>query len=174
MFDWDRDYDSVVERRAEDSGISLPAAAIEAPSPWTSRVGQRLQGMAGRALMSMAVVLSLGAAGTTALVLQDAPAARHVTAALALPLYWLGLDDSRMPEELLAYDQTQYDNFRHGIARFSDADLLTYVHHAEASLAGDSGLAAFTRDALFLSYREMDRRGLARPSARLAAFDGHL
>lgn len=172
MFDWDRDYDSVVERSAAESGIVIHAEpAVSAPAPGrVERLTSRLRGAAGRSLMAVAVVLGLGAAGSTALLLQDAPSLYRLQAALAVPLQFLGLDDSAMPAELIAYDQTQYDNFRHGIARFSDTDLAAYARSAEATLAGDSALEAFTRDALFLTYREMERRGLVRPTASLAGF----
>lgn len=76
-----------------------------------------------------------------------------------------------MPQGLIVYGEEQYLNFRRGIVRFSDSDLLEYA----ATTARDMGapgdlMTPFLLDALFLTYYEIERRGLSRPLAS-AEFD---
>ena len=155
MFDWDSDYESVIDGQPDALAELLPAAVLAAPTP---SILSRLRGVAGRSLMGVAVVAGLAVAGSVQM--QGGPVLQEMRTLMALPMQMLGWDDSVMPEGLLAYDQAQYDNFRYGIAGFSDSELLAYARETQAMVAGDGLLAAYSRDALLLTYREMNRRGL--------------
>lgn len=161
MFDWDSHYEDVVATtRIQD--------LTEADgTPRWRRWARQGRALAGRWTMAGAVALGMYAAGSGALTLRrETPA--HLWDTISTPvLHVLGLDDSALPPGLLAYDQTQYDRFRHGIARFTDAELLDYARVTQRDLDGSNAMAAYTHDALLLAHREIDRRGLHRPLASL-------
>ncbi|MCA0203747.1 hypothetical protein [Pararhodobacter sp.] len=163
MFDWDKHYDDVV---ATAPVMVTPVAQPEPGSRWTRWAGGA-RAFAGRWAMAGAVALCLGAAGFGALMVPPGAPGRWYSAAMGWSAVRLGLDDPTMPAELLAYDQAQYDNFRRGIARFSDAELLDFLRVTQRELNGRNVMAAYTQDALFLTQREIDRRGLIRPLSSL-------
>jgi hypothetical protein len=165
MFDWDTHYDEVVADATEGK-----TDAAGDPAPERASWAQRARAFAGRWAMAAAVAVGMSAAGTGALLVpRDAPE-RWMAQASAWSTTLLGavgLDDSALPEGLLAYDQAQYDRFRRGIARFSDDELLDYARTTQRDLNGSNVMAAYTHDALFLTQREIERRGLNRPVASL-------
>lgn len=153
MFDWDKDFEEVTTTRP----VIAPVAV--APSAHRGRIR--------RALLTYAMPLVVVGALWTAT--QQTAAAPGVAFA---GVSMLGLLSTPvMPEGLRSYDQTQFDNFRAGIARFSDADLLAYAvathrDHVESRLADQD----WAHDMLILTNQEIDRRGLQRPSV-MAALD---
>jgi len=154
MFDWDADYEGVVQSRViaiQGNGDHKPAR----PS--------RHRLIAGVVALALAL-------GTGAAVLVTLPAGPSIPG-LAAMVRWPAQTPA-LPAGLHAYDHSQFLNFHRGIARFSDAELLSYARETERSLTGDNPMAAFTRDALFLAQREIDRRGLRRPLGSLRAAFG--
>ena len=164
MFNWDADYDDLVKDRAVLIAATAdlqPEAAGAAPSlrERAASLVSHLQGFAGKWAMAGAVALMLGALGTTAAFVPRAGGDVSLASFTDWSLGILGLAEP-MPEGLLAYEQPQFDNFRRGIARFSDAELIDYLRAAQRDLDAGSPTADFTRDALFLAHREVERRGL--------------
>jgi hypothetical protein len=79
-----------------------------------------------------------------------------------------GVDFGEPPAELVAYGPEQFRNFMLGIADFSDADLLDYAAVTARDIGGHADPATpFMLDVLFLTHREIERRGLRRPTASL-------
>lgn len=164
MFNWDEDYETLVTT----STVVLRDIPADAPqaTPWLTRV----RDIARRAMMPALVALGLTAVAAG---VQFVPSFNN-GAALSSLTQWSSLvfgdGDVVMPDALHTYDQSQYDRFRHGIAGFSDADLLDYARTTQASLIGAGDvMGGFLMDALYLAEREIDRRGLPRPMASLAA-----
>lgn len=164
MFDWDKHYDDVV---ASAPIAVAPVARQPEPGSRLTRWAGGVKALAGRWAMAGAVALCLGAAGFGALLVPPEAPGRWYSAALGWSAARLGFDDPTMPAELLAYDQAQYDNFRRGITRFSNAELLDFLRVTQRELNGRNVMAAYTQDALFLTQREIDRRGLTRPVSSL-------
>ncbi|MCB1362075.1 MAG: hypothetical protein KDJ96_13875, partial [Rhodobacteraceae bacterium] len=66
-----------------------------------------------------------------------------------------------MPDGLVTYDQSRFDNFRAGIVGFSDSELRSYARRTLLDIrAMDNPMTASLLDALVLVRQEMDRRGL--------------
>ncbi|MFN4099883.1 MAG: hypothetical protein ACK4GT_08905, partial [Pararhodobacter sp.] len=142
MFDWDTDYEGVVESRV----LCVHERAAPATASLRQRLTGGLGGLAGRCVM--AGVVALGLAGAALVTVPGAP-----VPVFAMLVSWPAQAPA-MPDGLHAYDHSQFINFHRGIARFSDADLLNYARETERTLAGDNPMAAFTRDALFLTHGE--------------------
>ncbi len=148
MFDWDEDYESLV------APVGVTVAALAPRRSVIDALGDGARRLALAAL----VALALGVAGAAALI---GPA--DIRAQVA-SLGWMWGTQAAMPAALLHYEQSQFDNFRRGIAGFSDADLLGYANSLQRDLHSAGGLmTGFTRDALYLAQMEIDRRGLQRP-----------
>ena len=161
MFDWDTQYEDVV------TATAFPIVIETDATPRLKRWVRRSRALAGRWVMAAAVAAGMFGAGTGALMVpRDAP--EHWLASITeLTMQVLGHDDSAMPSGLLAYDQAQFDRFRHGIAGFTDSELLDFARVTQRDLSGANVMAAYTHDALLLAHLEIDRRGLHRPLASL-------
>lgn len=147
MFDWDLDYDSLVTRNAS---ALRPA---ESATPRARKTGRRLLiGVAAILLtfLSAAFVSPQLALGIAELV---SAGSTGVT----------GLAETTMPAGLLAYDQQQYDRARRGLARFTDDELLDLAGTTQRMLDGENPMGAYTHDMLFLTWREIEQRGLLPP-----------
>ncbi len=161
MFDWDSHYEDVV------AATVLPEVTEAEAAPRLKRWASRGRALAGRWAMAAAVAAGLFAAGTgVSMIPRDAPGA-WLSAVSRQTMQVLGLDDSAMPAGLLAYDQAQFDRFRHGIAGFTDSELLDFARVTQRDLNGVNTMAAYTHDALLLTHLEIDRRGLHRPFSSL-------
>ena len=173
MFNWDSDYDDLVEDRSDLLRRETPSPTKAGIAPGSSlrdraaSVVANFRGFAGKWAMAGAVAVMLGALGTTAVfVPRDGGPSVAAFAEWSLALVGLG---GQMPEGLLAYEQAQFDNFRRGISGFTDADLFDYLRANQRDLEAGSPTSDFTRDALFLAHREVERRGLPMPVASLDA-----
>lgn len=150
MFDWDQDFDDVIKTRP------IPVA-VPAVQPGSGRIRRALLTFG----MPLAVVAALWGAN------HSTPGGPMVAvSAVGLMSF---LSPVSMPDGLLTYDQSHFDNFRAGIARFSDAELLAYAvatqrDHAESRLADRD----WAHDMLILTRQEIDRRGLVQPPAMAA------
>lgn len=151
MFDWDQDCDNVT---------SAPATApVASASPDRGRLR--------RGLMSLGVPLVVVAA------LFIAPGFAPASPNAALAGFALSRlsPEPAMPAGLLSYDRDRYDNFRSGIARFSDSEVLAYAAATRRDQANPRLIFAdWDRDALHLTELEITRRGLQVPVAAGAAF----
>lgn len=161
MFDWDTDFDAVVEERRI--------------APVTSRATETrgvLRCALTRWAAPLAVVAGLALAGSLVMGPQTA-VGRFASASVGHAQALLfGAPVEEPPAELIAYGPEQFHNFMRGIAAFSDADLLTFASSTQQSLGDHANPAtAFQLDVLFLTYREIERRGMARPVAWLAVQD---
>lgn len=146
MFDWDQDCDTVTSAPA-----TAPVASASAD-----------QGRLRRGLMALGVPLGVVAA------LFIAPASPN--AALAGFALSRLSPEPAMPAGLLSYDRDRYDNFRSGIARFSDSEVLAYAAATRRDQANPRLIFAdWDRDALHLTELEITRRGLQLPVAAGAA-----
>ncbi len=153
MFDWDRDFEAVVQRQLD--GVT-PTAAPTRQRPLIRR---------GVAALGVAVI---GIAMLTA----SLPIAPGRAATMAMAIVWPGFTAADpMPDDLLAYERAQFDSFRRGIARFSDADLIGFAEVTQRSF-GDATdpMTAYSVDAVSLALHEIERRGLSRPAGN-AAFE---
>lgn len=148
MFDWDRDFEEVTAARCLANRAA--STAIAAPN----------RGRIRRALMTVGLPLVMVGALFTAPTF--APASSDAVFG-AFGLSHLTLEPA-MPTGLLSYDQAQFDNFRQGIARFTDSELLA---HAAASRRDAVNprltMADWDLDALRLTELEIARRGLRMP-----------
>lgn len=144
MFDWDQDFDEVVTRH------SLPG--VQAAHPVAQPTGRIRRALLALGVPAIAMAALLAAPSF-------APADTRATFA-AFGFSRLAMDPG-MPEGLLSYDQAQYDNFRHGIARFSDSELLAFAAATRRDQANPRLTPAdWDLDALRLTDLEIVRRGL--------------
>ena len=155
MFDWDRDFDTTVQHRLIDHAEVLSAS----PTPGQPR--QHLRWGIG-----MAVALLLAGSATLAGLVSVGPVrAGAVSIASVWPSVLMGADPVTMPADLLTYERPQFDSFRQGIARFSDADLLGFAEATQRGLGPLSDpMTAYGLDALALTDQELGIRGLSRPA----------
>jgi len=169
-FDWDRDCDQLLRRGGGGGGgaggggvASVPGNPF-APERDTERASGLARGAApapvrGRLVfVGVAGGLLLAGAGLLAprvgLPATGAASRGPVIAAALRPGGALPAVDLRV------YGPEQVAAFRRGIARFSDADLLTHASGLERDLAAGGSLAPWLADMLALSRHEMARRGL--------------
>lgn len=144
MFDWDQDFDDVTSSRR------LPQAAAPV-------VAAPRRGHIRRAL------ITLGLPVVVVVALFAAPSFAPASSGAALGGFGLSrlTLDAGMPDGLLSYDQTQYDNFCRGIVRFSNSELLAFAAATRRDQANARRvIASWDRDALRLADREIARRGL--------------
>lgn len=183
MFDWDRDVEELSVTRALprlDEAFAEPEKSRRELRR-EARADRRAQAPARRSLMNWLApgmfVLGLMGVGFGAVqsgAVPGMPSAADLSARLGIAhiaeaVFGIAPE---MPAELLAYDRAQFDNFRRGIANFSDAELLEYARATEADLARVRGVQSdYVLDALLLTSHEIERRGLSSPtlSARLRA-----
>lgn len=160
MFDWDDDFDDLVRPRA----IKVYPAEVgpdDSPSPlWRWLAGGVL--MAGIAY-SVSAVYQRGFSAQAARAM-DALAAMRATGGPVAP----PVPEVALPPELLIYGQTQFEVFARGITQFANNDLLAYAGSTSFALSDRADpMTPYHLDALFLIYREMDRRALSRPMGAL-------
>ena len=144
MFDWDQDIDDLTAQRS----VARPVAPVAAP-PGRGRIRRALVTLG----LPLVVVGALFAAPGLAPARSDPAMASFGLSRLSM--------DTALPDGLLSYDQAQYDNFRRGIQRFSDSELLAFAAATRRDQANPRlTLASWDLDALRLADLEIARRGL--------------
>lgn len=161
MFDWDKDQDDILERTA----IEMPAETAEESG--------YLRATLSRWLAPAAVICGIALAGHSVFRV-DLPflGAEYASASVGgLRATLFRAPENEMPSDLIVYGADQYENFMQGIVRFSDTDLLQYAATTERDLQQiQTTMTPYMLDALLLTQREIERRGLSRPMAS-AEFD---
>jgi len=161
MFDWDNDVDSLTRRNV------APLA-----EPTVEKTGA-LRSLASRWLAPVAVVIGLAAAGQSVFDLDLLPTNQAVSLSSAggLRAALFQTVEDTAPVELIIYQDMQYASFMRGIVQFKDADLLSYASATARELeTGDDLMVPYQLDALWLTNREIERRGLTRQT-QLASYE---
>jgi len=156
MFDWDSDQDQILEK----TDVTKPAEPDSRGGYWRAT--------ATRWLAPAAVILGIALAGQSVFRLNlpfvDAEYATASVGGLRAAL--IRGSDGAMPDDLIVYGADQYQNFMAGIVRFSNTDLLEYAATTARDLQRiDTAMTPYMLDALALTYREIENRGLSRPIA---------
>ncbi|MCB1397236.1 MAG: hypothetical protein H6898_02920 [Rhodobacter sp.] len=153
MFDWDSDYEGVVETK-------VLARAGETGNGF-------IRGILTRWVAPLAVVAGLSLAGSLTV---GTETGRFLSASLGQAgAFLFGTRIEEPPADLIAYGPEQFHNFMRGVAGFSNEDLLTFAAVTQRGLGDLSNPSTpFMLDVLFLTYREIERRGMARPVAWMA------
>ena len=161
MFDWDSDVESITARNV--------APLVQAP---VEKSGM-LRSYASRWMAPVAVALGLFAAGQSVFNLDLMPTNQAVSLSSAggLRAALFQATEDITPAELIVYQDAQYASFMRGIVQFKDADLLSYASATARELdTGDDLMMPYQLDVLWLTNREIERRGLIRQT-QLASYD---
>jgi hypothetical protein len=160
MFDWDKDFDDVVEKTE---------IKFHDPAPTSGRPGL-IRGILMRWVAPAAVAGGLGLAGMVQIGAGDMPVVSASMGSLSQAFF--GAPPLEMPADLLVYGEAQFTNFTRGIAGFDDRELLDLAATTLRSAgANDALLTAYSLDMLVLMHAEMARRGLERPEGAAALQD---
>ena len=157
MFDWDLDYDCIVKRQGAGTFLAEPATRSDRKS------GLRLF------IAAFAILLTV----VTAAFMYPNLAQGVIDVVSTSSVSSAAFTETTMPAGLLAYDQQQYDRARRGLARFSDDELLDFAGATQATLDGGNPMGAYTHDVLFVTWREIERRGLLPPVPSLRDASPH-
>lgn len=161
MFNWDDDVSDLYETRS----VGMPPAAEQ---PERVSRGGLLRTAALRWVAPAALVAGMLSAGITLFDpgFESARAARASFGSIGTLLF--GVEIGEPPAELVAYGPQQFQNFMLSVAAFSDNDLLEYATTTARDLGDYADPATpFMLDVLFLTHREIERRGLRSPTASL-------
>jgi hypothetical protein len=160
MFDWDKDFESVI------AGAKIDIAPTSA-----ERTGV-IRAFTARWLAPTAVVVGLILAGQSVFRLDLVPSSSSavtLSSAGGLRAALFQANPDERPAELLIYEDAQYESFMRGIVEFSDADLLEYAATTARELGRDDDvMTPYLLDVLWLTNRQIERRGLSRPMMMVA------
>ncbi|WP_417599234.1 hypothetical protein [Pararhodobacter oceanensis] len=158
--------------------VALPRSLHGADPGANPAAPSVMPAMAGRLLVAAVLVVGVTLAGQSLFRAYLAPATGASNAGsigafggLRAALSGGALLDE-MPTELVVYGEAQFHNFRRGITRFTDAELLQYAAATTRDMQGVSQvMTPYLLDALFLTDAEIAHRGLRRSqiTASLAA-----
>lgn len=154
-FDWDRDYDDLVQEWTEapcveETEVSAPAASTAKTSSIFKWVALSLPAIVA---LSGALYLAAGRLSGGA-----EPVAVSIAVFDSLPQRSAAI---AMPANLEVYDRTAFDRFVTGLARVSNNDLVIFANSIRRDVGDGNGtMAPYQRDALTLAQLEMNRRGL--------------
>ena len=166
-FDWDQDFDALVHAPSRVHAVPVPTSAPPASptrtaspdAPQAAPAKQRGSGAEAplrswiRSALPFVAGLAIGL-GAAWLAQDQARLSATLHATAAAPAV-------TMPDGLVTYDQSRFDNFRAGIVGFSDSELRSYARRTLLDIrAMDNPMTASLLDALVLVRQEMDRRGL--------------
>lgn len=161
MFDWDRDYEDVVQnqtirvrRDPDENGAAKPwywqSLASRIVLPAVAAVGIMVALFMGNQWVGSATAttqISAAIFGSGSVT----PAQQAIT----------------MPSNMRVYEQADFDRFMVRMASISDTDLVQYSHAMQRDLGDGMGvMAPYQTDALTLTRLEMTRRGLLQSASR--------
>lgn len=164
MFDWDKDVESITT----SNSATLIAMSAEAKRP--SESSGRIRGFATRWLAPVAVVAGLALAGHSFDLMPTGSEASLASVGGLRAVLLQAVEDER-PAELMIYEDAQYASFMRGIVGYSETQLLEYAAATARDLTlNDTLMTPYLLDVLWLTNREIERRGLSRPTT-MAAYE---